>query len=701
MASTSITILGEVTNVAAPDAQRLAAFVLRCNKVLTSVAIGADGTFRLPLARAAITAKSAYGLTLAVAPATAGGHLEHLPNVPKVAMKRQDLERAEKEYHVAPISISADVLKLWWTWCRWYCVSGTVVGPDGCAVPGAEVTAYTVTYTGSGYSKVARATVTTGSNGAFTACFEWCSCIFCFPCWPCWPEWFFCWPWWWELDMLHVIEELEKLPATGSGLVETLTNKATLLRPDAAALVRGQGFGLNQANFAPDANRTSLIKNKLANPQIRELFPWWWWCCDDPNIVFTVVENGTVILDENPAISTRWCLADGSNVILVGNSQSVTLCSPKCPPESGFVWTNVGVIDVNDISQGYASVPTWIAANADYQDLAFAGSLDLFGEFAPGSNVSFYQVLAGQWTGDPARGGTPPGPGTPLFVDLYRQAFVEDATHTIITYPIVKMGPFTQNMVPGLYATEQARAAGPIAGLPNIPIPPGGSVIGWAEQGLLVSTNSQNLIGGTVTGAVDLTVAGYDAAVNPVLLVPDDPLTLTIDNTPLTTDAITLAAFQANGTPAQFSGTGECPAYNVGPLGYVQINTSVSDAMGHLFEYYVDAEYGSGSSAVVTPPGLRGYVSNPLISPAPVTPPPACGGDPNYTCKSWVGGSETMYFPNTPGGGEWTPPFGPGHEPPDCCYEFRIRLGKRVTDGYSAPTLGDGAFQTVALKFSS
>ncbi len=707
MASTSIVITGKVANVAESDAQRLAAFVARCNHIIISAPILADGTFRLALSRATVKEENAYGLTLAIAPATAGAHLDHLPNVSRIALKRHDLEKAEKEYHVPAISISAEVLKLWWTWCRWYCLTGTVVGPDGCPVPGADVTVYSVSYTGWGYSKVPRATVTTGANGTFTACFEWCSCIFCFPCWPCYPFWWFCWPWWWEWDILHVIEALERVPVPGLGRIETLANKATLLRPDAKALVRGQGFGRTLDNFAPDDNRTALIKSKLANPRIRELFPWWWWCCDDPNVVFSVVQNGNVILDENPAIDTRWCFEDGSNVTLVGNSDSITLCTGHCPPESGFVWTNVGLVDINDISQGYATVPAWVTppppTNADFQDLVFAGGLDLFGEFALGSNVSFYQVQAGQWSGDPARGGGAPGSTSLLLADLYRQAIVEDATHTHLTYPTVKMGPFTQNGVPGLYATEQARAAGlPLAGLPPIPIPPGGQVIGWAQQGLMVSTSSQNLIGGAVTGAVDLTVAGYDANANPVALVPDSPLTLTIDNTPLTTDAISLAAFKSDGTSAPLTGgsTHQCPAYDVGPGGYVQITTSVSDAMGHLFEYYVDAEYGSSSAVAVTPPGVRGYVSNPLVSIAVVTPPPACGGDPNYACKSWVGGTEVMYFPNTPGGLAWTPPFGPGNEPPDCCYEFRIRLAKRSTDGYSLPTLGDGAFQTVALKFS-
>jgi len=105
------------------------------------------------------------GWTLAVAPATAGMHLEHLPNIPKIALKRQELEKSRKgishcgHFHFfgSPEAV-VDLVPL-------DCVSGTVVGPDGCPVPAADVTVYSVGYTGSGYSKVPRATVATGPNG--------------------------------------------------------------------------------------------------------------------------------------------------------------------------------------------------------------------------------------------------------------------------------------------------------------------------------------------------------------------------------------------------------------------------------------------------------------------------------------------------------------------------------------------------------
>jgi hypothetical protein len=293
--------------------------------------------------------------------------------------------------------------------------------------------------------------------------------------------------------------------------------------------------------------------------------------------------------------------------------------------------------------------------------------------------VSYYQVEAALWTGDPARGGAAPAPGSgsPVGAPFSHTVYIYNHDGTFNSSASVQMGPFNQGGLTNLYATPEARQNGPTPpGLaPFPPVPAGGSVY-WDHQGLMLSTNSSNLLAGALTGAVDLTVAGYDNALNPVALTPDDPLTLTIDNTPVTVQHInSVTAFTAGGTNPPLTGTGDCPAYDIGPGGYVQINLTVSDANGHLFEYYVDAEYGHGHSGAVTPPGVRGYLSNPLVN----------GSDPDYSKKSWIGGTEVMtYFP-----------------PADCCYEFRIRYGKRVTDGYNYPSLADGDFQTISLKVSS
>jgi hypothetical protein len=683
MPSKFITVSGQVKGVAKEDATRLSAFIVICDQVLAQGPIQADGRYRLNLSLDAATAKSAYALQLAVAPTSAANHLAKLPQVQRVAIKRDALGK-EDTYKGPTIEISKEALRLWWTWCRIYCVSGTVAGPDNCAAPGAEVTVYTVTWTGSGYTKIPRGTVTTAPDGTFTACFDWCTCAFCFPCWPCWPIWWDCWPWWWEWDILRVIEAIERQPViVGPGPVESFANQAALIRPEARALMRGQGFQPARLEaFAPNVARTALIKAKLSDARIRALFPWWWWCCDDPNIIFSVTQNGNLIVNENPATDTRWCLEDGSNVTLVGNASTSTICSPGCPPETGFVWTNVGNVEVADISLGYA----YPAAAGDNRDLAFAGSLELFGMLAPGL-VSYYQVYGAQWTGNAARGGVAPSPGSgaPVAAPLDRVVYIYNADFTFNSSHTVRMGPFSQGGLVNLYATQEARQTGPTPpGLLPFPAVPAGGSVYWDKLGLMLRSGSSNLIGGATTGSVDLTVIGYDGALNPVALTPDDPLTLTIDNTPLTTSHVNgVSAWRSPGVPAVQTGTGDCPAYDVGPTGFVLIDVTVSDSEGHLFEYYVNAEYGHGHEAPVTPPGVRGYVTNPLVS----------GGDPNYAQKSWVGGNEVMTFPaSTPG---------VSSPPPDCCYEFRLRVGKRVTDGYHFPSLGDSDFQTISLKFSS
>jgi hypothetical protein len=684
--SSRITITGKVTGVTESDAARLAAYIVVCNEILAQGPILADGAYRLNLDPAAVTAKSAYGLQLVVAPSGASRQLSQLPNLKRVDLKRDALEKAKGAFHAKEIALSQEVLKVWWQWCPLYCVSGTLNGPDGCAAPGAEVTVYNVVWTSQGYTKTPRATVITAADGTFTACFPWCS-FGRFPCWPCWPIWWECWPWWWDWDILHVIKALEAQPALpGPGPVEARANQIAMFRPDARALMRGQGFMSAQMGpMAPDAGRTALIRAKLGNARLRALFPWWWWCCDDPNIVFSASQNGNVIVNENPAIDTRWCLEDGSNVTLVGVNGTSTTCQPLCPPETGFVWTNVGNIDVSDISQGYADVPALLST--DDRDMAFAYTLDLYGMFPVSTNVAYYQVEAAPWAGNPARGGTPPaaGSGVPVGAPLdhvyyfYKSDGSFDSSHT------VKMGPFTQGGLVNLYTTPEARQTVPTPpGLLPFPTPPAGGSVYWDKQGLILESDSSNLITGLPTGAADLTVLGYDTSLNPVTLTPDDPLTLMIDNTPVTIQRVnSVVAYKAPNVLALNLNTTACPAFDVGPSGFVAIDVTVSDANGHLYGYYVDAEYGHGNAPIVSPPGIRGYVTNPLVS----------GSDPNYAQKSWIGGEEVMYFPALP--------TNPASPPPDCCYEFRIYYAKRVTNGYNYPTWSQGDFQTVNLKFSS
>jgi hypothetical protein len=687
MPSRTIALHGTVPKLKEADAKRLAAYVQQGGKVLAKSPLQGDGSFRVNLARAAASAKSTFALTLAIAPAGLAEQLQQLPNLSQVTLNREQLEKAEKEYRVPTekLQISEAVISIWWRWCRQYCISGTVIGPHGCPVPGAAVTVYSVGYTGYGYSKYPQVTVTTGPDGTFTACFEWCSCPYFFCCWPCWPIWWYCWPWWWEYDILHIIEAIERQPRIPApGPVESVTAGLNLIRPEGRALVRGQGFPQARTGaFAPDAARTALVKNKLSQADIRAVFPYWWWCCDDPNVIFSVNQGGNVILNEDPATDTRWCFEDGSTVTLIGNQQAIEACPGGPPIEAGFAWTRVGYVTVDQIIQGYTD--WW---GSDSVDAAFADTLDIYGGFAPGTTVSYYQVEAGQWSGDPARGGTAPSSASPISAALYNYVFVYDSTATLVFSGWIQMGPFNQGSLVNLYATEDARQNLPpppgLAALGAFPtIPPGGFAL-WAYVGRKVYADSSVLVGGVPNGSVDLTLVGYDSAFNPVTLTPDAPLTLTIDNTPLTTAKVnSVRAFCQSGADAPFSGTVDCPTYTPGTTGYVKIDVTVSDANGHLGGYYVDAEYGHGAAAAVSPPGTRGYISNPLI---------CSGTDPNYAQKSWVGCEEIMTFPGTTLGGV---------TPPDCCYEFRIRAFKRVTDGYSPPSFADYDFQTVGLTFST
>ena len=133
-----------------------------------------------------------------------------------------------------------------------------------------------------------------------------------------------------------------------------------------------------------------------------------------------------------------------------------------------------------------------------------------------------------------------------------------------------------------------------------------------------------------------------------------------------------------------------CPAYDIGPNGYVLIHVSVIDPNLHLYEYEIVTEFGHGSTGVVTTPALRGYSQ----APATFTPPSASqqwGIDPGYlipdqTQVAFGGGGDTIKVSPTV----------------DCCYDFRLWAGKRVTDGQSFfSTWGTYDFQTATLKVTS
>ncbi len=94
MASRTTSLSGKIPKLKDSDAKRLAAYLLRGNDVVAQAPLQGDGSFRITLPRTALASKSAYALRVAIAPAGAGDHLEHVPNVQQV---REGLCRARRK----------------------------------------------------------------------------------------------------------------------------------------------------------------------------------------------------------------------------------------------------------------------------------------------------------------------------------------------------------------------------------------------------------------------------------------------------------------------------------------------------------------------------------------------------------------------------------------------------------------------------
>jgi hypothetical protein len=679
--SNSLVVHGAIPNLKSEDASRLAVYLVRGNEIITQTTVDKKGNFKTAVDRSIIANRAGAQIEAVIGPAAMGRNLDYSFNLLRVPLNQNHLENAKKEFIVPSeeIKIGETLLERWWFWCRRYNLSGIVIGPDGCPVPGALVTVSTVFHaSGGGFTVTPRKTVAADNQGNFTLDF-----IYCTRCgWPCWPSWWFCWPWWWEWDILHILKLLEaRVPTVGPvppGPLAVQTNNLPIKRPASADLMIGHGFPearRSDDKLMPDQARTELIRRRLADPRIRAIFPWHWWCCENPNIIFTVNQGPNVILNEEPASDTRWCFPDNSTVTLIGNDKAVSTCKSDSRPAQGFVWTRVGSTLVNAIINGYAQ------GEGDASDLAFYDSLNLYGEFAYGSPIAYYQVLANLWTGNPARGGTSPtGSGKPIAAEFYDYAFMLHANN-IVTVEAVKMGPFSSKGINNLYATRESRQSVPAGLLPSFPT---GTFMAWADPSLKLRAYASSLIGGSV-GAVSLAVAGYDSAFNPIALPPnsDDTLTLEIDTTDLTAAQIIddVTVYNQAGQVIKSSSGADCPALDVSPGEYVGLTVQVTDNNGHLCEYELVPNYGHGTTDK-TDQGVRGY-----MTPTPFNPVPA--PYPNYQQpdiaeKKFAGGTERITY---------TPKV-------SCCYDFRLNVRKRVTDGSSVSSWYCADFRTVKLKVS-
>jgi hypothetical protein len=98
------------------------------------------------------------------------------------------------------------------------------------------------------------------------------------------------------------------------------------------------------------------------------------------------------------------------------------------------VWTRVGAT-VDTIHGGYANGQPGSNASG----LAFAGGLNIYGEFAVGTAL-YCQVNTGQWSGNPSRGGLAPSSSAPISAVLSNMVFIGHTTTGKITPFNVRMG---------------------------------------------------------------------------------------------------------------------------------------------------------------------------------------------------------------------------------------------------------------------
>jgi hypothetical protein len=720
-AARMVAVTGKIPAISSRNSKRLTVFLVEKNTILSQSPVGEGGTFQFHIAK---HLASAPGVFAVLGPKGLDSEsLASRAELPRVALASGNRhESGAIEVSFSAEKISDELIEPWWLWCREYTVSGTIETAGGCPA-GSYVTVYNVTCGTSGLVKTPIETVSTDSNGNFTFSFNWCS-GFCW--WPCWPIWWHCWPWWWELDILAVLENIERriVAQSAANAIVAPASAAPLRQPSGADLMTGVGFAATRAASAlkPDSARTELIASKFANPRIRELFPYWWWCCENPNIVFSATQGATVILDEDPNTSTRWCFASGQTVSLTANNEAVGACpTPPVSDNCAFAWSSVGDMPggilAGNITSGYAN------GSGACSNLAFAGTLNLNGVLA-GDCAAYYQVLAGQWggNGNPARGGTAPATSAPLslpgqlvnWVSIWRES-----THSVEVDPVV-MGPFNYNGYSNLYVTPAQRQAGvpvsiagQIGAFPTVVSPD--FVIGWDAPDLVLTVAAENLIAPAKANGVTLTLNPFDSTGTPIIpfTLPDNfdmgpDLVLMVDTTPLTQATIDWnppaqsgvfsGVYNADGTPATLStgSTTSCPAYQINGSGYVLIHTTVTDDQGHLAKYFIETQYGNDQTAAAQP-GDRDYSQAPtsftaptIIPPlavdagygTPITAPPTILPTPPIQAWSFVGGGDTAYIP-----------IGQ-----TCCYDFQLWVSKRTTDGQTfACSEGLAGFQTVNI----
>jgi hypothetical protein len=365
-----------------------------------------------------------------------------------------------------------------------------------------------------------------------------------------------------------------------------------------------------------------------------------------PDIIFKVFQKidgaDKPIYDENPAIKTRWNIAN-----ILSDTLEASNCNAILPPASGrpydilFVFTRVGTIGVNQINTvgpgatGYA-YPT-PGSTSDGANAPFGATLDIAGWFGQFTDVVRYKV---QYS---TNGATFHDISDPLSNSYF------EFSPTGGNWITMAMGPFTEGGQTNIYKL-------PYLEQPGRP---------WIFPDLLAKWDTTKRTDGIHTLRIQgFRMIGSDLV--PALSLLIDPsygaLKLNIDNSPCVAK---INKIELDTTEIKVCKIAEFYS------GTLKVSIEASDSKGHLAGYNLAAMYGHNQS---------------------VSPVPAPGHD-SYSHHTgsllWSGGPVIVPYPAT---------TYDKVKMPSCAYQFRLNASKRTTNGYGQLYFAEDTWHITILR---
>ena len=372
----------------------------------------------------------------------------------------------------------------------------------------------------------------------------------------------------------------------------------------------------------------------------------------DPDLIFLITQNtGAVetVYEELPT-ELHPNVASGTALVLEIPSGAAVFVNPALTPGSVpndhlFLFTRIGNLPTADID----CVP-WMGMSTGYyraraqgysgteSDVPFGRTLDLFGWFGQLTNVDYYQV---RYSTD--GGSTWEYVSTNLPNKWYDTSALSSYDWKWVSQ---SMGPFSDGGLNNLYVVPHFFDPDPADGVPAGSYP-------WTYLDRIARFSSTLVPDGTCL----ITIDAYEwsgSALIPATSVTVDPnygeIKLRIDNT---APVVQIDSLELNGMELA-----PCAmlTFRTSASDWIGVEITAWDANGHLSSYSLSAQYGH-SQAVASPPASAS--SN-------------YGAQPG---QSWQGCDPctVTYYGN----------LYSTTAMPDCAYQFRLEVWRRVTNGFT------------------